>query len=256
MSLASAARCVSRRTKAVLFVHLYGQAGNVDAWLDLCASHDIHFIEDCAQAQGAKSNGIPVGSLGKFGSWSFYPTKNLGCLGDGGALTTNDTDLADQVAMLRNYGQSKRYYHDVLGINSRLDEVQAAILNVRLTVLDEWNERRRQIAMLYDRLLVCDAIEKMAAPVSADSHVHHLYVIRCAKRAALMEFLAERGVETLIHYPIPVSRQKAARERVVIGPDGLPQAEYHASTCLSLPCHAYLTDEQVEHVADSVNAFS
>lgn len=255
MSLESAAQCLTDRTKAVLFVHLYGQAGNVDAWLDFCFSNRIDFIEDCAQAHGAKSAGVPVGSLGVYGAWSFYPTKNLGCLGDGGALTTNDAKLAQQVSMLRNYGQSKRYHHDVLGINSRLDELQAAILSVRLTVLDEWNERRRKVAATYHASLSSAAIEKMDAPVSPDSHVHHLYVVRSRQRAALMEYLAARGIETLIHYPVLVNHQKAAAKRVTIGPGGLRQAEYHASTCLSLPCHPYMTEEQVMYVVDTINSF-
>ena len=254
MCIESAQKCVTARTKAVLFVHLYGQAGDISKWQDFCSSYKIDFIEDCAQAHGAKFNNKPVGTFGTFGAWSFYPTKNLGCLGDGGALTTNNDEIATKVGMLRNYGQSKRYYHDVIGNNSRLDEIQAAILNVRIDSLEEFNLRRKEIASMYNENISSDFIEKLSIPRDSNSHIYHLYVVRSKKRKEMMEYLASKNIETLIHYPVLVNEQKAAKGKVRV-PEELISAKYHASTCFSLPCHPQMTNQQVIHVIETINKF-
>jgi dTDP-4-amino-4,6-dideoxygalactose transaminase len=250
----SVRRCLSPRTRALVLVHLYGQVRGMDTWQSLCKETGITLIEDCAQAHLARWRDRPAGSFGRAGAWSFYPTKNLGAVGDGGALVCDDEALAARVARLRNYGQSERYYHSELGMNSRLDELHAAMLSARLGWLQGFTEARRRVAEAYQRELRNPAIELMAAPESAESHVHHLFVVRCRERDALQAHLKEAGVQTLVHYPVPVHHQQPCRE-LRRDPQGLHEAERHGRTCLSLPCHPQMSPDQVEHVIEAANAF-
>lgn len=255
LSLASVQRAFTTRTKAVLLVHLYGQIRDMEQWVDWAQSARIALIEDCAQAHMAYWNGRGAGSFGAFGAYSFYPTKNLGAIGDGGALVTSDDALAQRARMLRNYGQSQRYSHPLLGMNSRLDEMQAALLAVRLEWLEQFNARRRQMAVSYLREIVNPRIRLPSSPISPENHVYHLFVVTTAERDRLAAYLAQNQVQTLLHYPIPVHRQQPC-EAVTRAPGGLKSAERHADTCLSIPCHPQMTDADVRHVIEVMNAYS
>ena len=247
-------KCITKKTKAVLLVHLYGQIARMDEWKKLCDANGIHLLEDCAQAHGACSNRQRAGSFGTWGAFSFYPTKNLGAKGDGGALVSNSQEIASKARRSRNYGQIRRYEHSEAGLNSRLDEMQAAVLSARLNWLDRFNARRRAVATTYFSRIKNTRLELLAAPVSSESHVHHLFVLRCAQRDRFAAYLRERGVETLIHYPIPMHRQAAAHP-FSRTPIALPQTELHAQQCLSIPCHPAMTDDQVSKVVAALNAF-
>jgi dTDP-4-amino-4,6-dideoxygalactose transaminase len=254
LSIDSARRCLSSRTRALVLVHLYGQVRQMDAWIGLCQEAGIALIEDCAQAHLASSQGRVAGSMGRAGAYSFYPTKNLGGIGDGGMVVTQDAELAGLAAQLRNYGQSERYYHPHLGLNSRLDELQAALLAERLRWLPEFTARRREIAEAYYSGINNPLIKQLAKPEEDSAHVYHLYVVACEYRDRLQTYLKEQGIQTLIHYPVPIHRQ-ACVQHWHIDPLGLPHTEKHAATCLSLPCHPQMTDEDIAAVIHSVNAF-
>ena len=250
----SAERCLSPRTKAVLLVHLYGQIAEPERWKHLCGANQIHLLEDCAQAHGARWEHKAAGTFGSLGAFSFYPTKNLGAKGDAGAVITASPDLATRLRMLGNCGTVGRYEHREPGLNSRLDEVQAAILAVRLRWLDELNVRRRAIAGTYFSRIANPRVELMALPSSPENHVYHLFVIRCAERDRLSKFLADEGIESLIHYPIPAHHQNfcATSQR---DPLGLLNSESHCDRCLSLPCHPHLSDDDAASVAAAINRF-
>jgi dTDP-4-amino-4,6-dideoxygalactose transaminase len=250
----SVERCMSPRTKAILLVHLYGQAGPVIELGALAERAGVELIEDCAQAHGAMVGERQVGTFGAAAAWSFYPTKNLGAVGDAGAITTGRPELADRMAVLRNYGQTVRYVHGELGLNSRLDELQAAILRVRLGRLDDWTSARRAVAHRYSESIDNPEVELLPLPDDPRRHVHHLFVVRCGRRDELREHLVSLGVECLSHYPIPVHLQSPTRD-LRRDPEGLACTESHAERCLSLPCHPLLTSAQVESVAEAVNAF-
>ena len=251
---ASVARCIGPRTRAIVLVHLYGQLGPVEELLQLVEGRAIHLVEDCAQAHGASVAGRPAGSFGVFAAWSFYPTKNLGAVGDGGAFSATSDGLADKVRALRNYGQSVRYHHPHLGMNSRLDEIQAAILHARLPYLDGWTARRREIAGAYAQGIDHPAVRLLPLPAEPQRHVHHLVVLACAQREALQQHLNRAGVDALIHYPVPIHHQESCLE-ILRDPQGLPVAETHARRCLSLPCHPGMTDAQIGQVITAVNTF-
>lgn len=254
LSIESVRRCISKQTKAVLLVHLYGQVRAMHAWQALCEEHRVSLLEDCAQAHLASWNGKVAGSFGVAGAYSFYPTKNLGAIGDAGMLVTDDQSLAQRAGRIRNYGQSVRYSHPEIGMNSRLDEIQAAMLAERLKWLPEFTERRRQIADAY-RLGIDNALVKhLALPEQASAHVYHLYVIICEQREALQAHLNRQKIQSLIHYPIPVHGQEPCLA-VKRDPLGLPNSERHAANCLSLPCHPQMSDEDLQQVVDAVNAF-
>jgi dTDP-4-amino-4,6-dideoxygalactose transaminase len=253
-SLESVRRCMSPATRAVLLVHLYGQADQLDRWRKLCDEAGVHLVEDCAQAHLAVSGGLRAGAAGSIGAFSFYPTKNLGAIGDGGALTTSSEGIAAKARQLRNYGQSVRYHHPELGMNSRLDEIQAAMLSVRLNLLQEFTDRKRTIARAYRKGISNPGIRLLAPPAHDSSHVYHLFVITCDDRDRLAEHLRGRGVETLIHYPIPVHLQPPCTG-LRRDPLGLTHAERHGSTCLSIPCHPQLTDVEVATVVAALNEF-
>lgn len=254
MDLGSVKRCLSKKTKAIVLVHLYGQLDQMDEWLALCKQQSLHLIEDCAQAHLAKYRGKVAGSMGVAGAYSFYPTKNLGALGDAGMLVTNDNDLANRAARLRNYGQSERYLHPEVGMNSRLDEIQAAMLSVRLDWLEGFTEQRRKIAREYKEGLSNNQIKLLDFPEDEASHVYHLYVITSSRRKEMMNHLQEKGVQSLIHYPISIHHQKPC-EQIQIDPQGLRNTERHSETCLSLPCHPAMTDAEVQQVISAVNSF-
>ena len=255
LSRSSVEACITERTRAVLLVHLYGQVREMDQWVRWCADHRLLLLEDCAQAHGATSNGRAAGSFGEWGAYSFYPTKNLGAIGDAGALVTRREDVASKARVLLNYGQSQRYHHPELGLNSRLDEVQAAILSVRLEMLSEYTLRRQQIAQTYFERITHPEIELMAQPMAVDSHVYHLFVIRSRQRDRLAEHLRAHGVESFIHYPVPIHRQPPCAT-MRTSATGLLHAEAHASECLSLPCNPQLSEAQLGQVIEVVNAFT
>jgi len=250
----SVERCISPKTRAVLLFHLYGQIREMNYWRELTSQGGFHLLEDCAQSHLAMHDGACSGSIGTWGAFSFYPTKNLGAIGDAGALSTSDEEAAARARVLRNYGQSDRYQHPVLGLNSRLDELQAALLSVRLRRLDEFTQRRRQIASAYRARLTNSKIRLLANPESRDSHVYHLFVICCNERDRLANHMKTRGVETLIHYPVPIHLQPPCSE-IGRDPAGLRNAEHHSDTCLSIPCHPFLTETEVETIIGVMNDF-
>jgi dTDP-4-amino-4,6-dideoxygalactose transaminase len=235
-------------------VHLYGQPAEMEPLLALARQKGLHVIEDASQAHGARYRGARVGSLGAIGVFSFYPAKNLGAFGDGGLATTNDEAIARKIATLRNYRSIVKYHHDLMGENSRLDTVQAAILRAKLRHLDAWNTARRRLAARYGELLrgVGDLI--LPNPPPHLEHVYHLYVARTRKRDALQRFLTEAGIGSMIHYPVPIHLQKAYREHAW-KPDQFPITEQFAGEILSLPLFPDLTDSEQECVAETVARF-
>jgi len=245
---------VSPRTRAILPVHLYGQAADMPAIERIAVRHGLAIVEDCCQSHLGTSSGRPLGTIGRAGAFSFYPTKNLGALGDGGAVVTGDRALADRLRRLRNGGQSTHYRHDELGVNSRLDELQAAILRARLAYLPRWTERRRQLAARYRRQLqgVDDAILRVPQELDA-GHVYHLFVVRSPARAALQQHLAAQGIDTLIHYPSPIPRQAAFAAGTV---SQCPEADRACAEVLSLPLHPALADEDVDAIASTAKETS
>ncbi len=248
MDPAAAAAAITPRTKAILPVHLYGHPAEIEPLADLAAQHGLALVEDCAQCHGARVDGRITGTIGQLGAFSFYPTKNLGGYGDGGALITNDAGLAARLRRLRSYGQENRYHHAERGQNSRLDEIQAALLRVKLAHLDEHNAVRRQLAGEYSRQL--SGVRTPACRAGAEP-VFHLYVVRHRQRDRLMKALAERGIGTLIHYPVPVHLQEAYRD-LGYSPGALPRTERAASEVLSLPLYVGLAPETVGSIADAV----
>jgi len=244
---------ITERTKAIVPVHLYGQPAEMDAIMDIARRHGLFVIEDCAQAIGAEDGGRRVGSFGDLACFSFYPTKNLGAFGDGGMVTTDDPEIAERITVLRQQGSKTRYYHDVLGFNSRLDEIQAALLRVKLRHMDDWQARRRQIAAGYDELLGNLGVETPFVKPGV-THVYHQYTIRSARRDELHEFLRERGVGTMIYYPLPLHLQKMYDD-LDYAEGSLPVSEAAGHEVLSLPMYPELTDEQVQAVADTIGEF-
>jgi dTDP-4-amino-4,6-dideoxygalactose transaminase len=245
---------ITPRTKAILPVHLYGQPCNMSEIQNIASLHKLFLIEDNAQAHGATWNGKVTGSFGHVNATSFYPGKNLGALGDAGAITTNDPMLAQRAYMLRNYGSAQKYEHEVIGHNHRMDEIQAAFLRVKLRNLQEWTRQRKCIAAFYDQALhgVGDIITPAVA--KGATHVYHLYVIRTQQRDELQVYLNRQGIGTLIHYPIPVHLQTAYKYMGYKEGD-FPISEELAKTCLSLPLWPGMTEDQMNIVAKSVINF-
>jgi len=242
------------RVKAVLPVHLYGHPADLPAILEIASRYELVVVEDCAQSHGARIGAVSTGKFGAASAFSFYPTKNLPALGDAGAVATDEATLAARLRMLREYGWQERYVSQIPGTNSRLDELQAAILRVRLKSLDAENERRHEIAAIYtERLgelpLVLPAVTQNL------HHVFHQYVVQTDLRDSLREFLNLRGIKTLIHYPVPVHLQPAYRGRIQIHRGGLAHTEWLATRILSLPMHPFLTEEQVNRVTKEIASF-
>ena len=247
---------VSPRTKAIMVVHLYGRAMNMTKVWSIAKKYNLKVIEDSAQAHGAMFNGCRVGNLGDASGFSFYPGKNLGCLGDGGAVTTNDDELAVKVRALRNYGSDVKYHFPYQGTNSRLDEIQAAWLGVKLPHLDDDNKRRSEIAARYRDEIVNPLIALPCFPtfpLSNLSHVWHVFAITCPQRDALQKYLADHGIQTVIHYPIPPHKQPCYSEW---NERSYPITEKIHDEILSLPMSPVLTDEEVSEVVKTVNAFA
>jgi len=247
------ARRITPRTKAILPVHLFGQAAPMDALRALAEPRGLPIVEDCAQAIGAQYRGKPVGGLGRAGCFSFYPTKNLGADGDGGMIVTNDEALAKKLRMLRVHGIERRYFHDLHGFNSRLDELQAAILRVKLPRLNDWNARRADIAAQYSMGLAGLPVEPPAI-VPGNNHIFHVYALLTDRRDPLQQFLADRGVPTIIYYPRPLHLQKLYTDYGWREGD-FPVAEAVSKRILPLPMYPELTDEQVEYVVGVVKEF-
>ena len=241
---------ITSRSKVIIPVHLYGQPADLDSLLEIAKQHGLLVLEDAAQAHGAYYKGRPIGGHANAVAWSFYPGKNLGALGDAGAVTTQDAVLADKIRMLRNYGSPKRYVNTVLGYNSRLDPVQAAALRVKLHYLDDWNKRREHIAATYNESFENCGLTLPWVPVWARSS-WHLYCVRYFQRDALREKLTDAGVETLVHYPIPPHLQ-SAYACLGYAKGDLPVAENMANTMLSLPIGPTMTEEQISWVVASV----
>jgi dTDP-4-amino-4,6-dideoxygalactose transaminase len=252
MDPAAVAAAITPRTRALLPVHLYGHPAAMRELTHLAQRHGLFVLEDCAQAHGARYDGRLVGTIGHAGAFSFYPTKNLGACGDGGAVITADRQLAAKLRRLRNYGQSDRYHHVERGVNSRLDELQAAILNVKLAHLDEHNDARRSLAACYRRRLTGVELPTEGwGDGPAVHHVYHLYVVRHGNRDALRAALEARGIGTLIHYPIPVHRQPAYAD-LGYGPRSLPATEALVGEILSLPMYVGLRPADVEKIGEAV----
>lgn len=244
---------ITDRTKAILVVHLYGQASNMEKIMQLAQKYHLYVVEDCAQAHGACCNGQKVGSFGDIGCFSFYPSKNLGAFGDAGAIVTNHKEINEFVRMFRNYGSEKRYYNKVVGTNSRLDEMQAALLSVKLDYLDEITKEKSKLAERYltelkhKRILLPEVRER------CDS-VWHQFVIRCESREKLRSYLEDRGIGTIIHYPIPPHLSEAY-QYLQIQRGSLPVTEHYADTVLSIPIYFGMTKEEQDYVIEQINRF-
>lgn len=244
---------ITDRTKAILVVHLYGQATNMKPIVELCHKYNLRLVEDCAQSHGACFEGKMTGTFGDIGCFSFYPSKNLGAFGDGGAVITNDEQIAKDMKVFRNYGSEKRYYNKVVGTNSRLDEIQAGLLRVRLSHMDELTKEKQDIAARYlaeiknDKIILPGAIE-------GATHVYHQFVIRCKERDALIQYLDEKEIGTIIHYPIP---PHLAEAYACLGfhEGDFPITERLAKEVLSIPMYNGMTQEEQTYVIDALNAF-
>ena len=248
------AAAITPKTKAILPVHLYGQPADIEPLQSLAEQHGLILIEDAAQAHGAEYQGNRVGSLAKAAAFSFYPGKNLGAFGDGGAITTNDDVLAERVRMLANHGRQTKYEHTMEGVNSRLDTFQASILSIKLAHMDRWNSQRRERAQLYAELLA-DVSEIQLPQVMPDrASVFHLYVIQTAERDKLLDYLHGQGIYAGIHYPIPLHLQPAFQHLGYQKGD-FPVSEKLGSECLSLPLFPEMTDDEVRTVCDAVHRF-
>ena len=244
---------ITSRTKAILVVHLYGQACNMDAVMEIANKYHLYVIEDCAQAHGATWKGKKVGSIGDVGCFSFFPTKNLGAFGDGGAITTNNAQVAETVRKLRNYGSVIKYHHEIEGVNSRLDELQAALLSVKLQHLDELTAERVFIATRYkdeikNPLVILPSCRELA------THVFHLFVVRVKERKRFQDYLKQYGIDTQIHYPIPPHKSKCY-ERYEWSRIELPITERYSDEIISLPLYNGMTDEEIGYVVKVINEF-
>lgn len=247
------AAAITPRTRAIMPVHLYGEPAAMGPLMELARRHDLRVVEDAAQAHGARLHGRRCGGLGDAAGFSFYPGKNLGAYGDGGAVTTNSDALAERVRMLRNYGSRRKYYNEIQGFNSRLDPLQAAFLRAKLPHLDSWNRRRQDIAQQYLSSLAGLPGIELPSPEPGSEPVWHLFVIRSARRDELQRALARSGIETLIHYPVPPHRAEAYAGQIS---SELPIAESLAGTVLSLPMGPHMNDEQVRAVITEVQRYA
>ena len=242
---------ITPKTKAIIPVHLYGQPCDMDKIMEVAKRHNLHVIEDCCQAIGAKYKGQMVGTFGDIGCYSFYPTKNLGGMGDGGLVTTNSEQLRDRIIALRNHGGAIRYHHDEIGVNSRLDEIQAAILRVKLNYINEWNTQRRAHAARYNELFA-DCADVQTPKELADTYcVYHQYTVKIPNRDEVHKMLQERGIGAMLYYPIPLHLQKV-HEYLGVGKGSLPVSEKNSEMVISLPMFPELTDEEQVTVANTL----
>jgi len=245
---------ITPKTKAIIPVHLFGQPADMDPIMAIAEKHGLKVVEDACQAHGAEYKGKKAGSIGAVGCFSFYPGKNLGAYGEGGGIVTNDEALAAKIRMFRDHGQAKKYYHDIIGWNARLDGIQGAVLNVKLKYLSDWNEARRRHARDYSAGL--SSIKDVIVPQEAQyaKHIYHIYAIRVKDRDKFMTYLGEKGIASGIHYPIPLHLQNAYAF-MQKGPGSFPVAEKCAAEYVSLPMFAELTDEQVAYVVEQIKGF-
>ena len=246
---------ITPNTKAIIAVHLQGRPADMDAVNEIAKKHGLKVLEDAAQAHGTKYKGRRVGALSDAAAFSFYPGKNLGALGDGGCVVTNDDDIASKVRALGNYGSDYKYHHIYQGTNSRLDEMQAAFLRVKLPCLEKWNDARKQVAERYLSEIKNPLIKLPVAPDKDYDHIYHVFVIRCDRRDELEKYLNDKGIGTVKHYPIPMHMQKAY-ESLNIPEGSLPIAEEISRTVLSIPMYYNMTDEEISYVIDAVNNFN
>lgn len=246
---------ITKNTKAIMAVHLYGQSAEMDTIKEIAENYGLKLIEDCAQSHGAKYKGIMTGAFGDAGCFSFYPTKNLGAFGDSGAVVTDDEDLYKKLKMLRNYGSRVKYHNQIAGVNSRLDEIQAALLRVKLSHLDELNEERGRIAKRYNAGIKNALLELPGLRCRETNHVYHQYVIRTKYRDAFQQYLATHGVKTVIHYPIPPHLAECYRY-LGYGAGDFPIAEQYADEVLSLPMFNGMNDSEISYVVDICNKYS
>lgn len=244
---------ITGKTKAILVVHLYGQASNMDIIMEIARKHNLRVVEDCAQSHGARFRGKMTGTFGDIGCFSFYPSKNLGAFGDGGAIVTDDSSIADDVRIFRNYGSEKRYYNKVVGTNSRLDELQAGLLRVRLSHMQELEEEKRKICSRYLAEL-CHPDIILPDTREEATHIWHQFVIRTEQRQELIDYLNRKEIGTIIHYPIPPHLSEAYQYLNVCR-GSLPVTEHYAETVLSIPLYNGMTDEEQNFVIDAINAF-
>ncbi len=242
---------ITERTKAIIPVHLYGQCADMDPIMEIARKYDLWVIEDACQAHGAEYKGKKAGTIGHIGCFSFYPSKNLGAWGEAGAVVTNDEELAEKIKKIRNHGSRMKYYHEVVGGNFRMSEIQGAVLSTKIKFLDEWNDMRRRATKLYNKLL--NKIENIAIPYEApyNKHVYHLYVIRVNNRDKIKEYLQKHGIETGIHYPIPLHLQKAYKA-LGVNEGCYPVAEKVADEILSLPIFPYIKEEEIDYVVEKL----
>lgn len=244
---------ITSRTKAIMVVHLYGQASNMEKLVEIAEKHNLPIIEDCAQSHGSCYNGKMTGTYGISGCFSFYPTKNLGAFGDAGAIVTDDEAFANKIRMMRNYGSRVRYYNEIEGINSRLDEMQAALLRVKLQHIEELNNERKEIAKRYDTGITNEKIAKPDIRSGAE-HIYHQYVIRTKERESLQKYLLENGIQTQIHYPVPPHLAECY-ERLGYKVGDFPITEMYADEVLSLPNYTGMTVEEQNYVIEKLNAY-
>ncbi len=245
---------ISPKTKAIVAVHLYGQPADMDELRKVADRHNIILIEDAAQSHIAEYKGKRIGGLSRAASFSFYPGKNLGAFGEGGAVTTNDDELAQKIRMLRDHGSMKKYYHEYYGHNYRMEGIQGAVLGVKLKYLEDWTMKRKQAANKYSELLKDVSQIKLPGEMPYASHVYHLFVIRTKERDKLQKFLNDNGISTGLHYPIPLHLQKCF-EHLGYKKGDFPQTEILADECLSLPMFPDLSDEQISYVCDKIREF-
>ncbi len=243
---------VTEKTKAIIPVHLYGQCADMESINNIASRHGLFVLEDACQAHGALYRGRPAGSLGDIAAFSFYPTKNLSCYGDGGMVVTNSRDLYEKLSLLRNYGQNDRYHYALAGYNSRLDEVHAAVLRVKLGYLEGWIDKRTCIAREYDNVL--GKANKVRSNLFRESrHAYHLYVAAVDRRDELISYLEDRGIETMIHYPVPLHKLDAFKDSCIWR--DLDNTEKRTREILSLPLNQWLKQEEVEYITDSIRGF-
>ncbi len=252
ISIKNIEAAITDRTKAILVVHLYGRMADMLSVMSIASDRGLKVVEDSAQSQGAMLKGIRSGAWGDAAGFSFYPGKNLGALGDGGAVTTNDTGLANTIRHIANYGCKEKYINEYKGVNSRLDEIQAAALSIKLKRLDSDNARRREIAEIYNRDINNESINLPEASEQKEEHIYHIYAIRCHRRDELQAFLLSKGINTLIHYPIAIHQQEAYKEYKDLN---LPITESIHREELSLPLHPLMTEDQIKYVVETINEF-
>lgn len=247
---------ITPKTKAILPVHLYGQPAEMDAILEIAKKHNLHVVEDCSQAHLSTYKGKKIGSMGTIGTFSFYPGKNLGAYGEGGGVTTSNTDLYNFMLRYRQHGSVEKYVHDIPGHNYRLEEIQAAVLNVKLKYIEKWTEARRNAAALYTKTFAELGLDEVITPYHPEyvNPVYHLYIIRVRNREELMKYLNEKGVQTGLHYPEPLHMTKAYAH-LGYKPEDFPVAQKYAGEILSIPMYPEITGEMIHYVCNTINSF-